>query len=240
MMRFPMVLALVVSTVLARPASAGIVFGRHKANPAERVPQLLATLKTDQDEHKREAAAKELRDFDGIAYPDIVPVLIDALQHDAKVGVRSEAAQSLAHLRPISQAAGRALEEAAANDASMRVRLHAHNLLLHYRLSGYRSKGKNDEPPLAPPAANVSRAPAIVPVPQTASNHSVSGRRNNSTFVPAETPPPPLAPPLLENPSTLPPPRISTQAPLVPSRVPTLQAPPSSRDNQGPVLMPPQ
>ena len=67
-MRCPMVVALVVSATLVRPAAAGILFGRPaKANPAERVPQLLAIVKTDADERKRESAAKELRDFDGAA-----------------------------------------------------------------------------------------------------------------------------------------------------------------------------
>ncbi len=235
MMRCPWLVALVVSATLAPPATAGILFGRQaKPNPAERVPQLLATLKTDQDERKREAAAEELREFDPGAHPVIVPGLISALQQDAKAGVRLEAAQSLARLRPISQQAGWALEEAAARDASLRVRLQARTLLLQYRISGYRSKGTSEEPPLAPPATHGVRAPALPPVPQTSSGRALSGQRQGTTFVPMETPPPPLATPLLESPKVRPVP------PLVPSQTPKLQAPPASGNESGPELTLPQ
>src|SRR5436305_2055604 len=58
-------LALGLVAVLAVPAPAGIIFGKHpKPSPAERVPQLLAMLQAEADEGKRANAAKELRDFD--------------------------------------------------------------------------------------------------------------------------------------------------------------------------------
>src|SRR5262245_58528340 len=112
---------------LAGPTYAGIFFGKKnkKPSPAERVPELLAQVKTDGDESKRTAAAQELRQYDPGQFPMIVPVLIDVLHNDSKPGVRAEAAQSLGKMRPISQQAGMALDQALANDSSMRVRLQA-------------------------------------------------------------------------------------------------------------------
>src|SRR5262249_16466785 len=62
-------LGLFLLSLVAQDASAGI-FGKHtKPNPAERVPELLTTLKTDQDESKRAKAAAELRDYDPSTFP---------------------------------------------------------------------------------------------------------------------------------------------------------------------------
>jgi hypothetical protein len=186
--------------LLASPAAAGKIFGRknRRANPDERVPQLLATVKTDGDESKRAAAAQELRQFDPQRYPLIVPVLIDVLFNDQKPGVRAEAAQSLGKMRPISQQAGMALEQALSSDASMRVRLQARSSLLQYHWSGYRSTRKDDlmsqtkEPPLA-----AAKAPPIISTttdrltPQPAAGtHTTSGYQ----FVPAAPAPLPTTP----------------------------------------------
>src|SRR5262249_4646386 len=125
-------LTLLVSIALAARSPAGSLFGKSaKPNPAERVPRLLADLKSA-DDRKRETAARELREVDASAFRDVVPALIDVLQKDGKVGVRLEAADSLAKLRPVSQPAGMALEQATAKDGSLRVRLHARRLLLQY------------------------------------------------------------------------------------------------------------
>src|SRR5262249_31497626 len=122
--RFP--LALGVLAALAVAAQAGIFFNKKpKPKPAERVPELIVTVKTDKDDHKRAAAAAELRQYDPKAFPDMVPILVDVLLHDANSGVRLEAAQSLGRIRPISQEAGWALEQAASKDDSMRVRMQA-------------------------------------------------------------------------------------------------------------------
>lgn len=119
-------LSLLTVAVLVLPASAGFLFGKKtKPNPTERVPELIVIVKTDKDESKRVDAAKELREYDTTVFKDIVPILIDVLLHDAKSSVRSEAAESLGKIRPISQDAGWALEEAHAKDSSMRVRLQA-------------------------------------------------------------------------------------------------------------------
>lgn len=145
MNRCRMILTVVFSVVFAIPAPAGIIFHRKpKVNAADQVPQLIVAVKTDPDEKKRAAAAEELRTFDSKMFTDIVPVLIDVAQHDTASGVRMEAMQSLAKIRPISQEAGMALEQAVAQDSSTWVQIQARGLLLQYRLCGYHSP-KNGE-----------------------------------------------------------------------------------------------
>jgi hypothetical protein len=195
-------LVLSIAAAFAGPASAGIFFNRHpKPNPAERVPQLIAALKTETDDRKREAAVKELRDYDAATQPDVIPTLIDVLQHDPKAAVRSEAAETLGKLRPVSQQVGQALEQAAGNDASVRVRLQCRTTLMSYRLAGYSSRKKVEEKPVAavpPPPVPVTAAPkkqTVVPiVPNT----------RRGPLMPAETLPPPLAEPVAEMPQLKP------------------------------------
>src|SRR5947209_8404589 len=63
---------------VAAPVSAGIIFNRKpKVSPNERVVQLVAVVKTEADDRKRAAAAKELRDFDPTKFPEVVTVLLD-------------------------------------------------------------------------------------------------------------------------------------------------------------------
>lgn len=163
-----LLLVLFLLPCLALPAqAAGILFGRkkEKVDPKTRVPELISILKTDKDADKRARAAEELRNYEGAHHPEIIPALIDALQADAKPNVRNEAAQSLGKLRPISQAGGEALENATANDSSMRVRLQARNSLLHYHWAGYRSGKKTDVPPLTPQPDGTKEPPAVVTTP---------------------------------------------------------------------------
>jgi hypothetical protein len=223
-MRGRLVLVLLLTPALAAPASAGIIFGKKsKPNPAERVPELLGTVKTDGDEHKRAAAAEELRQYDPTAFPDIVPVLIDVLQNDKKPSVRAEAAQSLGKLRPISQQAGQALEQALAKDSSMRVRLQARSALVQYHWSGYRSKKEEPPTPAKDPPHPTKEPPLAGP--------------------PVTTKEPPLAPPV-DKPA---PPRLVPQPapsgpvvpPLVPTVPPPLKTPPPPSEEKGPELSPP-
>jgi hypothetical protein len=109
------------------------------------------------------------------------------LQKDAQVSVRMEAAESLAKLRPVSQAAGLALEQAMTKDASLRVRLLTRRLLLQYRLSGYSGKGRPEELRPRPVAADVIPVPARKPPTTPRAKHP---------SIPPETPPPPLAEPI--------------------------------------------
>jgi hypothetical protein len=159
---------------LVSPARAGLFFNRKSKAAPDRVPTLVGALKTDPEERHRADAARQLRDFDVTAYPEILPALIEAAQADAKAGVRVEALQSLARLRPISQQAGQTLEGVADHDRSLRVRLQARSALFQYRLSGYhasravekRQIGPTIEPPLAPglePAGLQAPTPSVAP-----------------------------------------------------------------------------
>ncbi len=225
---------LVLWPLLAGPTYAGIFFGRKnkKPTPMERVPELLALVKSDGDESKRAAAAQELRMYDPNQFPMIVPVLVDVLLTDAKPSVRAEAAQSLGKMRPITQQAGMALEQSLANDASMRVRLQARSSLLQYHWSGYHSARKDDlvpqtkEPPLADDKAQPLISTTTLPptmnrfVPQPADgSHSMSGYR---PAAPATFPYVPRQPTIAE-------------PPLAPPSNPPL----GSGNNPGPELTPP-
>src|SRR5947208_14591554 len=133
-------------TMIAAPARAGIFSKHAKINPADRVPTLIATLRAEADERKRASAAEELRQYDPNMFPEIVPTLADIALRDPKTSVRLEAIQSLAKLRPVSQRAGSALEQAT-HDESGRVRFQARTLLWQYHLAGYRAGKTPDSPP---------------------------------------------------------------------------------------------
>jgi hypothetical protein len=176
-------LALVLPVALALPAPAGI-FSKSKPKPAMRVPELVGIVKTDSDAAKRESAAKELREYDSKAFPEMVPVLMDVLQHDASPAVRGEAAQTLSKLRPVTSEVGLALEEAI-KDKSFRVRWQARNALMSYRLAGYRSDPKVAEKP-QPPAKSKT-------VTSKAPSQPASKVQPAPIVTTGETPPPPLA-----------------------------------------------
>jgi hypothetical protein len=228
---------------LTRPALAGIFFNRHpKPNPSERVPALLTALKTEADDRKREAAAEELSKYDPTQFPEMIPVLAEASQQDRSAGVRLEALRSLERLRPVSQRAGSALEQAASRDASLRVRLQARSLLWQYHLGGYRSGGSGNgtqspmvsspvqttEPPLAPPLPPapapkaVAPAPkAVEPAPKAAATLSRPTRLNPT----GETPPPPLADPGLDPTMARPLPQGPKEPSLAPAAKPVKTPP---------------
>jgi hypothetical protein len=183
MNRFAMILTVVILPAFVLPAPADGIFGifgkKTKVNPAQRVPELIVSLKTDQEERKRASAAAELGAFDAATFPEIVPVLTDALQSDPKPAVRMDAASSLGNLRPVSQMAGQALEKAVHGDDNWRVRWHVKGILMKYRMAGYSSgaKGKaaapsgpqTGEPPLLDGSAIFMAAPptrGVQPPPQ--------------------------------------------------------------------------
>jgi len=159
--------------LLATPALAGPLFKRpNKPDPAEHVPALIKTLQSDPDERKRESAAEELREYDLKSFPDIVPALVEALKNDPSSAVRLEVVSSISKMRPITQPAGYALEQAVADDTSFRVRTSAKSTLVEWVLvRGYvrqyrppaTSGSETEEPPLAGPSAvkpPVGRQPA--------------------------------------------------------------------------------
>src|SRR5262249_40877996 len=167
---FPMnrsrtLLVLLLLTATPALAPAGFIFGKKapKPDPAVRVPELLGVVKADGDEDKRCAAAEELRQYDAEKFPDIIPVLVDVLEHDSKASVRAEAAQSLGKLRPVNQQAGAALEQAVAKDAAMRVRLQARSSLLLYYMAGYHSGKKDEVPPVSPTGKEPPLAGSVPP-----------------------------------------------------------------------------
>jgi len=232
MRSYRFLLALLLPAAIALPAHAGLIFGRHaKVNPAQRVPELIVQVKNDKNESKRESAARELRDYDPTANPDIVPVLVDVLQNDATPSVRAEAAQSLGKLRPVSQIAGWALEEAL-KDSSIRVRLQARSSLISYRLSGYHSDNHVAETPAPAPAATAEPKPGILS--RTLLNRTSASPAQGQTMT-SETPPPPLAEPLI--PATVPAPQKSAP-PLIPITTVAPQKPPAPSNDAGPDLSP--
>ena len=222
--------------ILACSGYAGVFFGKKnkKPTPAERVPELLAQVKTDGDESKRAAAAQELRQYDPQQFPMIVPVLADVLVTDKKPGVRVEAAQSLGKLRPISPQGGMALEQALANDSSMRVRLQARSSLMQYHWSGYHSVRKDDlvpqtkEPPLA-----ADKTPSILgaTMPPPSANRLVPRQADGSRSTSGYRSPPPAPFPYTPNRPS------ANEPPLAPS---TPITPPVRGGNEGgPELTPP-
>ncbi len=208
--------------LVADSSSAGIIFGKKnkKPTPAERVPELITVVKTDGDENKRAAAAQELRQYDPNQYPMIVPVLVDVLLTDKKPGVRAEAAQSLGKIRPVSQQAGLALEQALTGDSSMRVRLQARSSLLQYHWNGYHGNKKDEvmAQTKEPPLANEKTAPII----STTATQPPAGRTTSGYRTPAVYPPM----------------RSTTQEPPLSPTVPPAR--PSGVNDSGPDLMPPQ
>jgi hypothetical protein len=161
------------------PAGFGIFSRKPKVDPAEHVPALIMQLRTDKDDAKRSTAAEELRNFDPKAFPEMMTVLAEALIKDGSPAVRTEAASTIAKLRPINQQAGYALEQAAANDPSLRVRMAARQSLWQYNLLGYRSA----KPPVETTAA---QSPNVLPAQ---SKPYVSAKPRGGK----ESPEPPLA-----------------------------------------------
>jgi hypothetical protein len=260
------IVLLVLMPLLTPSLHAGLLFGRKKdkPDPRQRVPELILQLKTDQDADKRSRAAEELRNYDLAQFPEIVPALIDAVQNDKKPGVRVDALQSLAKLRPVSQAAGEALEAAQAKDPSMRVRLQARSALLQYHWAGYRSAKKADvspsspttsrEPPLAtpdrlPPPVNTRReAPRLLPTPAVSpyGARPLAAPPAVTTQEPPLAPPPAEAPPIQLTPTPAAPPVAPAAPPVAPAAPPAAAgspvapstAPPAapSGTGQGPEL----
>lgn len=197
-------LVLLALVVCSSSSSAGIFRKTKSPNPAERVNELLNSLRSEPDERKRLGAAEELRQFDARLYPNILPALIESLANDPSPSVRAEAAASLGKIRPIEAAVGQALEKALAHDGSMRVRMSARTALVQYHLYGYRSGPlpnpviqQTGEPPLAVASpTNTSHSPT-----QTTNSKLTAGRVYS-----VQTVEPPLAAPLRP---------VSATAPLV-------------------------
>ena len=216
MKRLLLIAALIILPAGATPAQAQFSFLKRSrpAPPSQRVPELILMLKTDSDERKRVQAAEELRDYDTTTYTEIVPVLVDVAHRDPRPGVRAEALASLSKIRPVSPAAGQALEKAAAGDDNWRVRIQAKSALMKYHLAGY-APGRPDgtapgtggrvtteEPPLADPLPKLAEPPLAAPttsaVPPVVTAPGPTGfgtPRPLPTFTPPATDAPPLTTP---------------------------------------------
>lgn len=203
----------------ATPSQAQFFFKpKPRVNPLQRVPELIITLKTDSDERKRAKAAEELRDYDAATFGEIVPVLADALLMDKKQSVRLEALAGLARIRPVNAIAGQAMEKAAAEDESLRVRFQARTALTKYHLAGYSSK--------RPDSVTVNRMGSVEPP---------------LSLIPSPPPGPSIAPPRVEV-GPLPEPVVTN--PSVPRPLPKgVTTPPAKKTTaepplQGPSLFP--
>ena len=167
---------LIITLLLAAFTSEGRAgpFKRpNKPDPAEHVPDLIKTLKNDPNERKRAEAAEELREYDLRTFPDIMPTLIEALANDGSASVRYDAVNSIGKLRPISQQGGYAIEQAAANDSSIRVRAAAKAHLVYWiSVNGFRpgrvpenKLNQTEEPPLAQPETTPNKSSINPTVP---------------------------------------------------------------------------
>lgn len=206
-------LTLLITFVFAWSAPADAQLFRSKpkttAPPpaAQRIGELIVQAKSDPDERKRAAAAEELREFDAKAHPEIVSILADVARTDAKPGVRQEALESLAKIRPVSIVAGQALERAAAQDDSWRVRWQAKTALLRYQLAGYHPP-KNEPNGNNAPRPPMTQEPPLLDVARPQAKPSALGRTQPARPTPRQAKVPPNGP---KAPVQPPPPAIVTQ-----------------------------
>jgi hypothetical protein len=205
---------------LARLADAGIFSRKPKQTP-QRAQELVGILKTDPSESKRAAAADELGSYDLKAHPEVLPVLLQALQ-DPAAEVRIQAVQTLGKFRPVSVEIGMALEQTLASDSSQKVRNQARSTLWWYHLAGYRTP-KNPTPP-AGPTLSTNQEPPLAD-PTTPSPRPVPPRLVPTPTPPKLQPPTPAARPLPGGPAA---PALIPGPTLVPL------------EETGPVLSPPK
>lgn len=164
----------------------------------DRVGQLLTVLRSDLNEDHRAQAAQELGKADGAKNPEVVAYLIEALQYDPKPAVRSEALDSLIHIRPFTPEVGKAIE-IAKDDASFKIRWKARTAAKNYHTVAYQNREVEKK------AAAASSGPALpkaAPAAPPASSggwlynlfsRSGSESRRGPT---GQTAPPPLADPI--------------------------------------------
>jgi HEAT repeat protein len=212
MTRLLFVSTLLVLTLGVTPARAQFSFlKRSRPAPSQRVPELILMVKTDGEERRRAQAAEELREYDPKTYTEIVPVLVDVAQHDPRPNVRSEALASLAKLRPITAAAGQALEKAAAGDENWRVRLQAKSALMKYHLAGYAPSRPDGTAPGTPGRVTTQEPPLADPLPKLAEPPLADPTVPPVVTTPATTPANIGTPPTFTPPSTVAPPLTTPQ-----------------------------
>lgn len=129
----------------ARPAAP--------VDPARRVHDLLTTLRQDPKADRREHAAFSLRSFPADKYFEILPTLTECLAQESEPAVRRAIVQTLGELRPRSAEALEALEHAAEQDPSWRVRQSA-----RWAKRGYKVETPAAPLPTSPPANDLPAA----------------------------------------------------------------------------------
>jgi hypothetical protein len=220
---------LLVIPALALPARGGIFGRKTKVSPEQRVPQLIAIVKTDTSEAKRAEAAAELRDYDARAFPDIVPVLMDVLENDTKPSVRREAAFALGRIRPIIPAVGHALQQAASKDPSLRVRIQAWSSLKIYQLNGFSNRMKEQSTPATPQGITTAEPP-LADAPTVQTKQPGPTKAPNPIIVDG---PPVQKRPAVTQPASAPPPSSRISNPAEPRPIPQQIV------DEGPILTPP-
>jgi hypothetical protein len=224
---YPILVLAVAGLTTARAPAISLFSKRAKVNPAERVPELIKTARTAPEERRRAGAVEELRQYDAVAFPQIVPTLAEVLKVDPSTAVRAEAAHSLGRLRPASVAAVQALETAS-KDTAKRVRFQARAALLFYPSSVARAAH-------ASPTAVPQPAAAIAPEPPVAAGPMVPA---NPHLLPVPsavtTAPPEVAPGLPAQPTPVTPTGIARPLPRGPNQSP---GPPPQGDPE-PLVVP--
>jgi hypothetical protein len=237
----PILVMAAVVLACSAPEGSAQIFGskKPKTPPQQRVPELIGILTTEKSDHKRAEAAEELRQFDPKDFPEIIPVLIEALKSDASSSVRVEVATGLGRLRPVTVLAGQALDKAASSDSNLRVRIQAKTSLIYYQMSGYHAPKKTDPPATAagkstteePPLAGNEASSKAAQVDKTSPTAPPTFRQLPSAPQPSPTVPI-VTPP---NPTPTPAPAATLEPPLLQPGGPVLQ----SIEGTGPRLSPP-
>jgi hypothetical protein len=187
--QIPFVLLLLL--LASGPAHAQLLGGiwkrQQRPEPTEKVPELIQDLKGADRARSRTTAADELRQYDANQFPEAVRALIHSLENDANPTVRAEAAQSLSRMRPVTQAAGQAVERAASKDPVLRVRWVAWYALKSLQLAGYKNRG--------PAALEEAIVKTPTPVQQQPNDHIFVKEPAQPTSTPIPSEPVVIMPP---------------------------------------------
>lgn len=190
-MRRQWLLGLLLLAWAASHANAGIFGKKPKTTEADKVVEMLSTLRDNPSASKRAEAAEELRDVDAKDFPEIVPALVEALQKDSSSSVRAQAAESLGKIKPTSHEAAQALDQAVDGDKSFMVRFKARTARLGYRAPQEKIPA-NAMPIKVPPPDENGR---IKPVPIPPVNDGMATKplpppdeKDHVTLKPKETP----------------------------------------------------
>jgi hypothetical protein len=242
MVRRTLILVPLLAASLAIQAQAGILFKRsHKGNQKDAVGDDVKILRTEPDERKRMAAAKDLGDSDPKDHPNAQAALLESLLRDPSPSVRYEVVQSLGKMKPLTTQAAAGLEYALTNDASPQVRIAARNSLAAYLAAGYRGPASYAPAPQTRGSVVDNRASARPePVHQTQEPPL-------ATIGPAQLSKPAELAPDSAKPAPLPIPATGSASPMETKAEPKPPAKPAPApakpakpaDDDGPILIPP-